>query len=332
MSADSSALEMAWYRGSGWLILLRPLELLFRVLAACRRWLYRAGVLKVWRSPVPVVVVGNITVGGTGKTPIVIALVEYLQAGGLKPGVVSRGYGATRDDFPHSLTAHSTVADCGDEPLLIFQRTACPCVVAPDRVAAVQHLLEQFDVDIVLCDDGLQHYALARDFEIAVLDKRRGVGNGYCLPAGPLREPERRLQQVDYVLYRGSIDPQSGVSYGGEVLVNVSRDEQRPFATAALGEAVHALAGIGQPEQFFSTLEESGFTITTHKFPDHHLYTPDDFSPLNDLPIIMTEKDAVKCRDLVGDNAWYLKISAKIPRQLEQAVSSLVSSNTQASH
>jgi tetraacyldisaccharide 4'-kinase len=331
MSVGASAMEMAWYRGAGWLILLRPFELFFRVLAALRRWLYRLGVLKVWRSPVPVVVVGNITVGGTGKTPIVIALVEYLQEQGFKPGVVSRGYGATHSHFPHSLTAQSTVAESGDEPLLIYRRTGCPCVVAPDRVAAVQQLLKQFDVDIVLSDDGLQHYALARDYEIAVLDSQRGMGNGYCLPAGPLREPRQRLEQVDYVLHRGSIDPQSGVCYRGEVLVNVVGDQQLPFSPSSIGETVHAVAGIGQPEQFFSTLKEHGFAITTHQYADHHLFTANDFRALIDLPLIMTEKDAVKCRDIVGDHAWYLKISAQVPQQLEQAVSSLVRPNTHVS-
>ncbi|MCL4106569.1 UNVERIFIED_CONTAM: hypothetical protein GTU68_009703 [Idotea baltica] len=322
----------AWYQGSSWLILLRPLELVFRVLAAVRRSLYRIGLFNVWRAPVPIVVVGNITVGGTGKTPIVIALVEHLQSQGLKPGVVSRGYGASNKNFPHAVCAGSTAADCGDEPLLIHQRTGCPCVVAPDRVAAVQQLLAQFEVNIVICDDGLQHYALGRDFEIAVLDQRQGIGNGYCLPAGPLREPKQRLQQVDYVLYRGSIDPDSGVTYTAETLANVSHDEQRPFNTTAVAGKVYAVAGIGQPEQFFSTLTDAGFDISSHKFPDHHLFTANDFSALNDLPIIMTEKDAVKCRGLVGENAWYLRISANIPAQLKQIVSSLVRSSTHQSH
>ena len=326
MSLDSSAIVTAWYRGSGWLILLRPLELLFRVVAASRRMLYTKGILKVWRSPVPVVIVGNITVGGTGKTPVVIALVEYLQLQGFKPGVVSRGYGASKGSFPHSISSRSTVADCGDEPLLIFQRTGCPCVVAPDRVLAVKQLLAEFDVDVVLCDDGLQHYALERDLEIAVMDKRLGLGNGYCLPAGPLREPAQRLEQVDYVLYRGSVDPDTGVRYEADELVNLSRNDHTAFTTELLGPKVHAVAGIGQPEQFFSTLEECGFSLTTHIYPDHHLFSVDDFCSLRDQPIIMTEKDAVKCRELVGDNAWYLKICAQIPTQIEDAVCGLLRS------
>ncbi|MBE9539925.1 MAG: tetraacyldisaccharide 4'-kinase, partial [Proteobacteria bacterium] len=159
MASEQSWLVAAWYRGSWWLVFLRPLEFLFRGVAGIRRSLFRRGLKAVWRSPKPVVVVGNITVGGTGKTPVVIALVEYLQAQGVKPGVVSRGYGATRGVFPYAVTEQSSAEDCGDEPLLIYRRTGCPCVVAPARVCAVQYLLEKYDVDIVLCDDGLQHYA-----------------------------------------------------------------------------------------------------------------------------------------------------------------------------
>jgi len=320
MAGVQSALVAAWYRGSWWLVLLRPLEFLFRSLAAIRRGLFLWGFKSVWRSPGPVVVVGNITVGGTGKTPVVIALVEYLQAQGVKPGVVSRGYGAARGEYPYLVTDQSSAADCGDEPLLIYRRTACPCAVAPDRVLAVQHLQDNFDVDIVLCDDGLQHYALARDLEIAVMDSQRRVGNGYCLPAGPLREPVARLKQIDHVLLRGSEDALKGVSYVVETLVNLHSGEERQVSPDELECDIHAVAGIGQPSQFFDMLDERGFSAERHVFADHHIYSPDDFSPLGGKAIIMTEKDAVKCRELAGANAWYLKISARLPEAVTHAV------------
>ena len=200
MHAVREALVRAWYDGAWWLWLLRPPEALFRLLAASRRHLYRSGLLPVYRAPVPVVVVGNITVGGTGKTPVVIALVESLQRRDIRVGVVSRGHGGRPTGSPCWVDAGSDAGQCGDEPLLIHRRTGCPCVVAPRRADAVRSLLARAAVDIVISDDGLQHYALARDLEIAVVDDQRGIGNGFCLPAGPLREPVQRLKTVDYVL------------------------------------------------------------------------------------------------------------------------------------
>jgi tetraacyldisaccharide 4'-kinase len=323
MSAGHAGLPGAWYRGAWWLWLLRPLEWLFRAVAALRRLLYRRGVLAVYRPPKPVVVVGNITVGGTGKTPIVIALVEALQGAGLRPGVVSRGYGASAGQFPHTLTRQSTAQQCGDEPLLIFRRTGCPCVVSPSRAEAVRTLLADFEIDVVISDDGLQHYALARDMEIAVLDAGAALGNGFCLPAGPLREPPGRLQSVDHLLYRNGDDPATGVTYQAEGLVNLRTGERLPLNPAALAPRVHAVAGIGQPGQFFDTLRGAGFEVAPHAFPDHHAYTAADFLPLAEAPVIMTEKDAVKCEGIAGDDAWYLRISARLPAALPEAVAAL---------
>lgn len=322
MTGQGSGLEAAWYRGAWWLWLLRPLEWLFRLLAATRRQLYQSGVLKTYRAPRPVVVIGNITVGGTGKTPVVIGLVEALQARGLSPGVVSRGYGAESGDFPRAVTGSSTAAECGDEPLLIYRRTGVPCVVGPDRSSAVQTLLTQDVVDIVISDDGLQHYALGRDLEVALLDGDRGVGNGFCLPAGPLREPEARLDTVDFVLYRNGTEPLTTVSYQAQAWINLATGEQRPLQ-AFTGQSVTALAGIGQPAQFFATLRELGIDAREQVFPDHHRYVAADFSTLGHGLILMTEKDAVKCRSLAGDNAWFLRISADLPSQLVDTVAQL---------
>jgi tetraacyldisaccharide 4'-kinase len=314
----------AWYRGAWWLWLLRPLELLFRCLAGVRRSLYRRGLLTVYRAPVPVIMIGNITVGGTGKTPVVIALVEALQGRGFKVGVVSRGYGASDLRRPHRVSVDSTPAQCGDEALLIQRRTGCPCVVAPDRPGAVRALLADTGIDLIVSDDGLQHYALARDLEIALLDAARGTGNGFCLPAGPLREPVSRLQTVDFVLYRGSDDPLRGVTYRADCLVNLVTGERRPVCPSSIGRDVHAVAGIGQPAQFFDTLDKLGFNAQRHPFADHHSYQPEDFVGLAGKPVLMTEKDAVKCAAIAGDNAWYLVIEAPLPEPVILAAVALV--------
>ena len=316
-------LVAAWYRADWWLWLLRPLELFFRSFAAVRRQCYRWGLLTRYQPETPVVIVGNITVGGTGKTAVVIALVEALQGMGVRAGVVSRGYGAIASHYPYIVTDASTADVCGDEPLLIYRRTRCPCVVDPARATAVASLVDSFDVDVVISDDGLQHYALARSMEIVVLDAERGVGNGFCLPAGPLREPASRLRSVDYVLHRGGDDPMTGVRYQPDGLVNIRSGERRPNRPDSVDTPVNAVAGIGQPTQFFESLRQLGFEIEQHEFPDHHEFSPADFSGLDDRPIIMTEKDAVKCTEWAGENAWYLSINAQVPNAVIQAVAAL---------
>ena len=321
MAGLESGLTRAWYAGAPWLWLLRPLELLFRAVAAARRWYWQGGPGRPWRAPVPVVVVGNLSVGGTGKTPVVIALVEALQARGLRPGVVSRGYGAAAGArFPHRVGAESLSAECGDEPLLIHHRTGAPCVVDPDRPAAVRALLADAAVDLVICDDGLQHYALHRDLEIVVMDAVRGLGNGWCLPAGPLREPPSRLRSVPWVLYRGGDGAADGVRYVVDGLYPLCPGEtgQPPEP-----QTVYAVAGIGQPEQFFDSLRARGYRVRPVVFPDHHPFSASDLAPLDDAPLIMTEKDAVKCRAFATPGQWYLRISATLPAALPDAVAAL---------
>lgn len=303
----------AWYRGARWLIVLRPFEFCYRGLIALRSLFYRCGFLPVYRVHKPVVVIGNLTLGGTGKTPVVIALAQALGKRGLKVGVVSRGYGADSGVFPRIVDKGSTAAECGDEPLLIYRRTGCPCVVGPSRATAVKMLLSRFDVDIVLSDDGLQHYALARDLEIVMYDAKTGFGNGYCLPAGPLREPLSRLGRVDYVLSRGAGESLNSVQYQPVCLVNLISGEQREVHNTGIDSPIYAIAGIGHPHAFFTTLRTLGFTLRERVFPDHHRFLQADFSDFGSTPIIMTEKDAVKCRGIVGDNAWYLRINATIP-------------------
>jgi tetraacyldisaccharide 4'-kinase len=322
-AAARRVLVDAWYSGAWWLWLLRPFEWLFRAFAAVRRVAYRCGLISTYRPEVPVVVVGNITVGGTGKTPVVIALVESLREHGITAGVVSRGYGASENAMPHVVGEQSEANDCGDEALLIYRRTACPCVVAASRSAAARVLLEQHEVDLIISDDGLQHYALARDLEIVMYDANSAFGNGLCLPAGPLREPLARLSSVDFVLGRGSDDPVTGVAYQEDKLVNIASHEERPVFTDSIGSSVFAVAGLARPALFLESLGKLGFKVEARLYPDHHPYSAADFSGLQEKPIIMTEKDAVKCRGLVGGDAWYLQVSAILPKPVVQAVVAL---------
>lgn len=315
-------LQRRWYSRPGLLWLLLPFEILFRVLAELRNFCYRIGVLNSWRAPVPVLVVGNISVGGTGKTPVTIALCAALRHAGFKPGVVSRGYCAEPPTFPYLVSIHDTAARCGDEPLLIARRTNCPVVIAPKRVAAARMLLQKYDCDVLICDDGLQHYALQRDIEIAVVDTDRGFGNAHCLPVGPLREPLSRLRRVDAIVINGADSEGDGNDRYGFMLqpsamVNLHSGESvSPQEWCAQNPQVHALAGIGHPARFFSTLRTLGLTPIEHPFVDHYTFKAEDLHFGDALPIVMTEKDAVKCADFATPQHWYLRVSAALPNSL----------------
>lgn len=324
MPASLPVLERAWYEDSWWLHVLLPLEWLYRGMTAVRRACYRWGLLATYRPEKPVVVVGNINVGGTGKTPVVIALIEALHRRGIRAGVICRGHGGRGGRFTHVVNESSSPAVCGDEALVIHKRTNCPCVAALSRVDAVRTLLREFAVDVVICDDGLQHYALARDVEIVMYDAEAGFGNGRCLPAGPLRETVHRLESADFVLARHGATVGDSVRYRVDGLINVQSGQLRDASPRGMGAGVYAVAGIGQPDAFFSTLRALGFSLQVRRFPDHHSYRAGDLSSCTDKPILMTEKDAVKCRALVGDNAWYLKVSAMLPEAVITAVVSLV--------
>ncbi|SEA60526.1 lipid-A-disaccharide kinase [Thiothrix caldifontis] len=278
--------------------LLLPLTGLFCVLAAVRRWQHKRQQVK---HAVPVIVVGNISVGGTGKTPLVIWLVERLREAGFKPGVVSRGY-------------QRQAGDIGDEPTLIKQRTQVPIAIGSDRNQAIATLLQQHTCDIVIADDGLQHYRMGRDVEICVVDGQRRFGNGYCLPAGPLRESISRLQSCDFVIVNGDT-----MHMRGDTLVNLVTAEAQPL-TAWAGKTVHVVTGIGNPQRFMQTLEQAGLQVIPHLYPDHHAFTGTEFCFNDTHPIIMTEKDAVKCRQFAGQNVWYLPIEAILDETLAQAL------------
>ncbi len=314
-SKQNNAVNPLWYSKSRILWLLLPVSLLFWGATTIRRALYRTGILKVSHFPVPVIIVGNITVGGTGKTPLVIWLVQYLKKQGYSPGIVSRGYGGTKSRESRAVTVHSDPAAVGDEPWLLAHRCQCPVVVNRNRPLAVEYLLGNYKCDIVISDDGLQHYALARDIEIVVVDGERRFGNAFCLPAGPLREIKSRLKQVDLIVNNGG--PVKGSEHlmrldGVEVCaVKNSAPIVRHPLSFLKGQTVHAVAGIGYPSRFFKYLKSFGLTIVEHPFPDHHSFMESDFEFENhSSPILMTEKDAMKCQKFAKDNYWYLPVNA----------------------
>lgn len=320
------SLNRIWYQGSVWVYLLLPLSKLYLFLIKKNRERYFTGSKPVHAMRVPVIVVGNITVGGTGKTPVVIALVEHLRQKGWKVGVISRGYGGQAARYPLRVTQAVLPNVCGDEPRMIYDRTGVSTVVDPDRVRGARFLLSHDNVDIIISDDGLQHYALKRDIEIVVVDGQRLFGNFKCLPAGPLREPIERLKQVDFVLCNGDPSWVFPVPYNLVNLFPTGFIAVKPHLKAssleefkALFPKVHAVAGIGNPPRFFASLRKLGVEVIEHSFPDHYLYSKNDFNFGDTLPVVMTEKDAVKCADFAADNWWYLAVTAQLePRFLSE--------------
>ena len=324
-------LVRSWYDGHFWPRLLWPLGALFGWLAARRRRRYLSGRAKPWRAPVPVVVVGNITAGGTGKTPLVIWLTQWLAARGRKPGIVSRGYGG-KASYPLQVTKRTPAAQCGDEAAMVARRTGCPVVVDPNRGRAVRALLAGGNVDIVLADDGLQHYALERDLEIAVLDGQRGVGNGLCLPAGPLREPVTRLRACDWVVANGTapgvVEQESVMVAQAHALVNVASGERLTVdeftCRFGFGDDLAAIAGIGNPARFQATLAGIGLAPSLRAFPDHHRFSLADAQVPGAAAVLMTEKDAEKVRVLgPPPNCWYLEIDMRFLEPVDNLLETL---------
>jgi len=358
------SIERQWYSQPTWLYMLLPLWCVFVVVSCARRYAYlrtqknkintlnaacsslsilsdtptppthEASVHQPFSRKVLVCIVGNISVGGTGKTPVIIYLVKLLQQHGLRVGVVSRGYGATQSHgLPIEVIPTTPVEQAGDEPLLIAKQTQCPVVICKDRVLAVKHISAKQPLDIILSDDGMQHYALDRQIELAVIDAARLLGNGYRLPLGPLREPPNRLRAVQFLLVNGKpsqalSDLQRQYHWPDPTFFEV---KPRGFIHLKTGKQValdyfndhdnlFAVAGIGHPQRFFTTLKQvySG-AFTQHVFADHHAFTFQDFTSLTCYPIIMTEKDAVKCHDFATDAMWYLAIDITLGRPFEAA-------------
>lgn len=353
-AAVVSALTDGWYTGAPWLHLLRPLAALFRGISVIRR--RRLSALQ--QPPaVPVIVIGNISVGGTGKTPVVLALAEALHNSGRRVGVISRGYGGKARRYPLWVNDSTDVRESGDEASMMRRTLRGPLVLDPDRSRALRAVTTQSDCDVVISDDGLQHYRLWRDIEIVVVDAARGLGNRWCLPAGPLREPPQRLDEVDYILLNGlpvsqqsqqleqsqqsqqsqladTSTPQAHFTLVPQVWVNVRTGQQVSLAHLPLAlqagdgssdggdkaPVVDAIAGIGHPKRFFDSVLQLGFKVRPRVFADHHVYSAADLAFARHSVLLMTEKDAVKCQRFAGDNWWYLSVKAVLPAEFLQVV------------
>lgn len=356
-------LQEAWFSEQKWIYLLAPLTCLFAVLSAFRRALFRLNIKSSYQSTLAVIVVGNIGIGGNGKTPLVLALVKRLKEQGYRPAVLSRGYGGMQRDFPYLLLANDAASLVGDEPALINNRVVCPVIIDPIRARGAKFIENNTQANIIICDDGLQHYALERDIELCVVDKR-GLGNGFLLPMGPLREGKWRLNTVDLVVNNLGFlnesndtcvfDEQSS-SFGEQFKANVkglkeginaymslhhvawvnlvdnieldTKDFNHYLSTRKSNKiSVHAMAGIGEPERFFKTLDKLAVTCSsTQAYPDHYVYKASDIP--KDAVVLMTEKDAVKCLHLSHENCWYLKISARLSQDFEAVFKKLESTN-----
>jgi tetraacyldisaccharide 4'-kinase len=325
--------QQYWYRRDAGALAsclpLWPLSLLLGTVAALRRAAFHHGICAVTRLPVPVVVIGNISVGGTGKTPLTIALAAQLREQGWRPGIVCRGYGGSAQ-VPQAVADNADPSACGDEAVLLAQRSGGPVWIGADRVAAARGLLAANpDCNLILSDDGLQHYALGRNFEIAVLDAARGTGNGWLLPAGPLREPATRLATVNAVVVNGEgpsrplprgAPPALCMTLHGDRFFNLRDPQQTVNAAHFSGRKVHAVAAIGNPARFFTHLRALGIDCDEHAFPDHHAFARSDLAFGDEAAVIMTEKDAVKCSSFDDARHWALRVDAAVDGALVEQI------------
>lgn len=330
-----ASLENLWYQPSlnFFTRSLLPLSWLFHGAVAVRRLLYRTHCKKTENFPVPVIVVGNITVGGTGKTPFVIWLANFLKTQGYHPGIVTRGVGGAKQINPRIISADVRPAEVGDEAILLAQRTDCPVVVCVRRPAAVQTLLSHHLCDVVISDDGLQHYRLGRDIEIVLVDSVRQFGNKQLLPAGPLRESVKRLNEVDFVVHNGKSQV-GGFSMilQQQALCALIDNNKKTLLHDFCGKTVHAVAGIGHPARFFNALREQGLHVIEHVFADHYLYQKQDVNFPDHLPIIMTEKDAVKCQAFADERFWCLPVEASLETEFTAKLLKKLQEKTHARH
>lgn len=318
-------IEDLWYGKHPLSIMLVPLGWCYQLLMTLRHLLYQSGILPTQRLDVPVIVVGNIVAGGTGKTPLVIWLAAYLKEKGYQPGIVSRGYKSKVKQWPQQVRIDSNPELVGDEPVLLARRTNCPVAIAPNRYIAAEALIEHEQVDIIVCDDGLQHYALERDIEIAVIDGVRRHGNKRCLPAGPLREPVSRLKSVDMVVCNsGAVRGEFEMEYMPQQLCSVMDKNRRCDVEQFRNQSIHAIAGIGNPAKFFSYLRGKGIRTIEHEFPDHYHFTAKDICFDDGFSVVMTEKDAVKCTEFASAEHWFLPIDVKMTNAFEHRLTILL--------
>ncbi len=335
-------IQQGW-RNPGWLnYLLLPLSTLYVILVKIRQGCYSLGIFRSSQLPVPVIVVGSVSAGGSGKSPLVISLVHHFKAKGYRPGVIARGYGGKSGFWPREVNSHTNAELVGDEPQMIFEMCRVAVVVGPDRVQNGRYLVDKLECDVLISDDGFQHFALKRAVDIAVIDGEFGFGNGWCLPAGPLREPESGIHRAHIVVINSLSNAQFTVrcdalaakTSGRErpcamrmellEMVNLVDNRRRNLSQCA-GQRVHAVAGTGNPARFFSQLESKGIKITPHSFPDHHGYIEDDLRFGDERPVLMTEKDGIKCRNMaVAKNIWVVPARLHVDAALYQRVETLI--------
>jgi tetraacyldisaccharide 4'-kinase len=330
-------LEKIWYQKSKGYLVLLPLSAVYCAINTLQRWLKSP---KQNNLSCPVIVVGNITVGGTGKTPLTLYVVECLQKAGYKPAIITRGYGGKATQWPLLVSPDMDPQLVGDEAVLMASRSGVPVYAGADRLASIRQLLKEQDCDVIVSDDGMQHYKLPRDIQIAVIDQARQLGNGWCLPAGPLREPKNCLTQCDFLVLNGansialnetesSYDygvavPKFGMQLKGNKLTNLKTKQQKPISEF-VGKQLNAISGIGNPQRFFKTLQDAGLNIiTTQSFPDHHPFRSSDFQKSDDIITLMTEKDAVKCQYFATDKMWYLPVTATLETSFESQLLALL--------
>lgn len=325
MILSKEFIENIWYSKHPLGIALLPVSWLYRLVIYLRRLCYQSGLIAINQIDAPVIIVGNIAVGGTGKTPLVIWLADYFKSKGFKPGIISRGYGGKFSGKSQQVRSDSNPELVGDEPVLIARRTNCPVAVAVQRRRAAEELIEHRHCNLIICDDGMQHYSLGRDLEIAVIDGQRRFGNEYCFPAGPLREPKSRLKTVDFVVSKhsaGRHEYKMEYSYGD--LVSLTDPARTTPVSSLSGQSVHAISGIGNPDRYHSYLRNNKLRIICHEFSDHHPFTKEDISFNDGLQVVMTEKDAVKCIEYATEKHWYLPITATLPESFTYRLEALM--------
>jgi len=317
--------DRVWYGKHPAALCLAPIGYLYEIFVSLRRLAYKSGLFGVHRAAIPVIVVGNLSTGGTGKTPLVMWLALKLREFGFRPGVIARGYRGVASSWPQQVRPDSDPVVVGDEAVLIAKRTGLPVAVGPKRLECIEALKKYSNVDIVVSDDGLQHYAMARDIEIAVLDGVRRFGNGACIPAGPLREPLTRLKEVDLVATVGLAGRNEfAIRYTLRSPRFVNNPDRVVSFEDFSSKEVHAVAGIGDPERFFALLRRNGFQVTQHPFPDHHAFTPTDLEFADLKPIFMTEKDAVKCVHFHNERLWCVPLDVELPDAFEHRIKTLL--------